>query len=107
MAGALVTYQLNLAATAKRLSDVYGGSTGQPDPSLDIPYRWLVVQAEKADVWIGDETVTQVKYGVRLGVSNMNEATGHLGPFGSGAVRLSDIWAVGPGATLHILGLRF
>lgn len=104
---ALVMYQINTAASAKRLSDVYGGTPGQPDPSQDVPFRWLILQAEKADVWLGDPTVTVQKYGVHLGVTNLMEATGHLGPFGSGAVRLSDIYAVGAGATLHILGLVF
>jgi len=104
---ALATYQLPLVLRATRLSDVYGGTPGTPDPDQDVPYRWFVFQAETADVYIGDAGVTINKYGVHLGVTTLHDATGHLGPFDSGAVRLSDFYACGPNAILHITGLKF
>jgi len=108
---ACVMFQLTLTPNkATRLSDVYpGGAPSQPDPTKDIPYRWLVFQAEGGDVLFGDSSVNNTKYGMRLGVGTVRDATGSLGPFGSGAVRLSDFYATGAGvsATLHILGLVF
>ena len=108
MAG-VANYQLNLSGKAVRLSDVYGGTPGVPDPTTDIPYRWLTFQADGGDVYLGsDNTVTSSQYGLRLGQTTLRDATGSWGPFGSGAVRLSDFWAFGaPGTKLHFLGLRF
>ena len=106
---AAVMFQLPLTTTAQRVSDVYGGTPGQlPDQAIDIPYRWLVFQADADDVFIGDSTVAPTRYGMHLGWKTVTDSIGPIGPFGSGVVRLSDFWACGlAGAVLHILGLRF
>lgn len=102
---ALRSYQLALAATPKRLSDVYGGPL---DPAKDIPYRQLILQSEGADLYIGtDNTVSTTNYGVKASVVGQSTPGGGLGPFSTGPLKLSDLWAVGAGATLHILGVPF
>src|SRR5262245_48816239 len=103
---ALRSYQLALAATPKRLSDVYGGPL---DAAKDIPYRQLFFQAEGADLYIGsDSTVSTTNYGVKAIVTGSSNAPGGgLGPFDSGPIKLSDFWAVGAGATIHIVGVPF
>jgi hypothetical protein len=103
---AIRTYQLTLDATSKRLSDVYGA--GPLDAAKDIPYRQLVFQAEGADLYIGDSTVSTTNYGVKASVAGgANTPGGGLGPFDTGPLKLSDFWAVGTGATVHILGIPF
>jgi hypothetical protein len=106
---ALRSYQLTLAASPKRLSDVYGGTAGVPDPAKDIPYRQIILQAEGADLYIGaDNTVSTTSYGVKAAVAGAsNSPGGGFGPFETGPVKLSDLWAVGTGATIHILGVPF
>ena len=102
------TYQLVLAATPKRVSDVYGGTAGVPDARTDIPYRQLAFQAEGADLYIGsDATVSTTNYGGKFVVTGQLEPAGRLGPFDSGPLRLSDFYAVGAGATLHVMGVPF
>ena len=105
---ALRSYQLVLAATPKRLSDVYGGTAGVADPKTDISYRQVILQAEGSDLYLGgDNTVSTTNYGAKASVIGQATPSGGLGPFDSGPIRLSDIWAVGAGATLHILGVPF
>ena len=101
-------YQLTLAAGAKRLSDVYGDGAGVVNPANDIPYRQLVFQAEAADLYIGGSNVSTTTYGVKAAVAGAsNTPGGGLGPFNTGALKLSDFYAVGAGATIHILGVPF
>jgi hypothetical protein len=105
---AIRVYQLALAATPKRLSDVYGPPFGTPDPAKDIPYRQLIFQAEGADFFLGDSTVSTTNYGVKAAVAGAsNIPSGGIGAGEGGPVKLSDFWAVGAGATIHILGLPF
>jgi hypothetical protein len=106
---AVRTFQLALSATAVRLSDVYGDGAGVVNPRNDIPYRQLILQAEGADLYIGaDNTVSTTNYGVKAAVTGAsNVPGGGLGPFDTGPLRLSDLWAVGTGATVHILGVPF
>jgi hypothetical protein len=102
------TFQLALAATQKRLSDVYGGSSGILDPKTDIPYRYLVLQAEAAAAYLGSDpaTLSTTTYGNK--VDNTNTGQGCiLGAFDAGPIRLSDLYALGAGSTLHILGIPF
>ena len=105
---AIRSYQLVLAATPKRLSDVYGGTSGVADAKTDIPYRQLILQAEGNDLYLGgDNTVSTTNYGAKATVTGQQTPSGGLGPFDSGPIKLSDLWAVGVGATLHILGVPF
>jgi hypothetical protein len=103
------SYQLVLAATAKRLSDVYGGTPSVPDEAKNIPYRQLILQVEGADCYIGtDNTVSTTNYGVKANVAGVsNPVSGSLGPFTTGPVKLSDFWVVGAGATIHVLGIPY
>jgi len=102
---AVVSYQLALAATPKRLSDVYGVGT-VPCSELDIPYVELFMQAEAADFYLGtNANVSTTTYGAKVLVTGQQLGSGTLGPFLFGRFRLSDFWAVGTGATVHIIGV--
>lgn len=101
---AIRTYQLALAAGQKRLSDVYGGVAGVANPVTDIPYRQVTLQAEAAAAFLGmDTTVATNNYGITLA----SGASVTLGPFDQGPLHLSDIFAVGAGATLHVVGVPY
>lgn len=102
------SFTLSVAATKTRLSDVYGGAAGaNPDAANDIPYRQLILQAETADAKIGDATLTSTNYGA-LVPNAAPAAPIVLGPFSSGPVKLSDLWALGGGTgKLHILGIPY
>lgn len=104
---AIRVFQLVLSATPKRLSDVYGGTPGTPDESKNIPYRQLFLQADGADFVVGDSTVTTTNYGAKFPVTGNAFASGSLGPYETGPLKLSDFWAVGAGATVHIVGVPF
>jgi hypothetical protein len=89
-------YTLALAATPKRLSEAYGPGATE---AANIPYRQLVITAS-GDAYIGDATVTVVS-----GVPATSQLT--LGPFETGPVKLSDLYGVGAGASLYIMGVPF
>ena len=104
---ALRFLQLTLSASPKRLSDAYGGTAGVVDPALDIPYRALSFQAEGADFYVGGPTVSTTNYGAKFLVTGNSAAVATLGPYNSGVLKLSDLYAVGAGATVHITGVPF
>lgn len=67
---------------------------------LDIPYRHLTLSAGPGPIRIGGDPALSSAF-------ILDEATTPtipLGRFSTGPLRLSDIWAVGAGATIHILG---
>jgi len=85
-------FQLTLGAAAVRVSDVYGGPPGaNPDAALDIPYRQLFLSSRGAAAFIGAAGDYPIV----------------IGSFDSGPIKLSDFWAAGAGATLHILGIPY
>lgn len=95
------SFNLSLTGAAKRLSDVYGGAAGVINAADDIPYRQLCLEAETAAVQIGSaNTVSATIYGNSIATG----ATLILGPYETGPLKLSDLWAFGT-ATLHILGI--
>ena len=100
----VVTYQLALAASAKRVSDVYGGTAGVPDEKLNIPYRQLLLTATGAAGSIGGTSAVLAATGLVIptGVAPVS-----IGPFSTGPVKLSDLYAVGAGSTITILGVPF
>lgn len=102
---ALRTYQLALAATQKRLSDVYGGAAGAPTAAVDIPYRQVILQAEAAAAYVGMDppTLATNNYGVTIA----SGASVVLGPFDTGPIKLSDFYVLGAGCTLHVTGIPF
>lgn len=100
------SYKLTVGAAAVRLSDVYGDGAGVVNAANDIPYRQLVLQAETADIEIGDSTVTTSVYGMKL-PATAPAAPLVLGPFESGPIKLSDVYAISTNATLHILGIPY
>jgi hypothetical protein len=101
------SFTLTTAAAATRLSDVYGGVAGaQPNPALDIPYRHIVVQAESADIKIGDATITTSNYGVLL-ANAAPAAPFSFGHFDTGPMKLSDFWAIGASGKLHIFAIPY
>lgn len=99
---ALRHYTLTLSASAQRLSAAF------TDPSVggaeDVPYRQVLLRASGADAKVGGSGVTSTN-----GL-NVNSTTGEpivFGPFDQGPVKLSQIYALGSGATLHIVGIPF
>jgi hypothetical protein len=101
---ALKSFQLALTASALRLSDVYGGTAGVADARTDIPYCQLLITTAAADAFLGESSVTTTAYGAKISATS---APLSLGPFNAGPLRLSDLYAVGTGATLHILGVPY
>lgn len=105
---ALRSYQLALDAAAQRVSNVYGGASlgNVINPVADIPYRQVLLQAESADAFLGmDSAVTATIYGTKVDSTDLQPVT--LGPFDTGPIHLSDLWAAGAGATLHVTGIPF
>lgn len=101
------SFTLAVAAAATRLSDAYGDGAGVVNPANDIPYRQLTLQAETADAKIGDATLTSANYG-NLIAFTAPAAPLVLGPFETGPVKLSQLYALGGGTgKLHILGIPF
>ena len=101
----IVTQQLALAASpAKRLSDVYGGTAGTPDETKNIPYRQLIISATGAAATLGSTSAVTTTTGLVIAVAGPPLV---LGPFPTGAVKLSDLYAVGAGATITVVGVPF
>lgn len=99
-------YQLALAAAAKRLSDVF--PAGTVFAIEDVPYRQLLLSAEGAPAFVGAASdVTSTNYGTRVEVGAAGSLPVSIGPFETGPVKLSDLWAAGAGSTLHILGIPY
>lgn len=100
----IVSYSLVLAASAKRVSDVFGGAAGTVDQAQNIPFRQLLVTATGAAATIGGAGVTTTT-GVTIATTAPLPLS--IGPFPTGAVKLSDLYAVGAGATISIVGVPF
>ena len=101
---ALRSFTLALSGTAKRVSDVYGGTAGVRDAATDIPYRQVLVQATGADGYLGDSNAVTTALGMKI---TAGAAPVTIGPFDSGPIKLGDLWGIGAGATLQILGVPF
>jgi hypothetical protein len=99
----VVVLQLALAGTVKRVSDVYGGVASVPDESKNIPYRQLIITATGAAASIGSTSGVTAGTGFPIAIAG----TLVLGPFSTGPVKLSDLYALGAGSTLTILGVPF
>lgn len=100
--------QLTLSATPQRLSNVYGGAslTDRVNAAQDLPCLMVLLQATGADAYLGqDNTVSSSVYGTK--VASASTGAERLGPFWGGAVKLSDLWVVGSGATLHVTAVTF
>jgi len=100
-------FNITLAAAAVRLSDAYGGVVGaDPNPALDIPYRQILISAAGADAFIGDDAqVSSTDFGIAVDSTALVPAS--IGPFDTGPIKLSQLWAAGAGSTLHVLGIPF
>jgi len=102
------SFNLTLAATQQRVSDVYGGTPGSIDPKVDIPYRQVWLQASGAAAFIGSDpaVLSTTVYGNKVDSANTGSGL-ELGPFNQGPIKLSDLYALGSGSTLHILGIPY
>lgn len=100
----VATFQLALAASAKRVSDVYGGVAGTPDETKNVGYRQLILTATGAAATIGSTSAVTLTSGIVIAIAGPALV---LGPFPTGAVRLSDLYAIGAGATLTVLGVPY
>ncbi len=104
----VVSGQLVLGAVAQRLSNVYGGASlgNVVNAAQDIAMLQVVLFAEGADAFLGqDALTTSTNYGNK--VDSAENQPVYLGPFGAGAVKLSDIWVAGAGSTLHVFAIGF
>lgn len=100
-------FQIALAAAAQRLSDVYGDGAGAVNAANDLPYRQILFSATGADAFLGDDgDVDSGDYGM-LVESTAPVVPVVLGPFETGPVKLSSLYAAGAGSTLHILAIPF
>lgn len=101
------SFTLTTAAAKTRVSDVYGDGTGVVNAANDIPYRQVILQAESADLKVGDSTVSSTVYGVLL-PNAAPAAPVSIGPFSDGGpIKLSDLYVIGASGKLHILGIPF
>ena len=100
----IAVYTLALAASAKRVSDVYGGTAGVPDETKNVSFRQLLVTATGAAATLGGPGVTTT---TGITVSNTAPLPLSIGPFNSGAVKLSDLYAVGAGSTITVVGVPY
>ena len=99
------SFSLPIAGVAKRLSDAYGDGVSVVNAANDIPYRQLLLTAETADIEIGDQAVTTTAYGLKIAMAQTLPIV--IGPWETGPIKLSEIWAISTTATLHILGIPF
>jgi hypothetical protein len=100
----VVTLQLVLSASAQRVSDAYGGPPGVVDQAKNIPYRQLLLSTSGAAAAIGGSAGVTAATGLPIALT---AAPLSLGPFSTGPLKLSDLYAIGAGATLTILGVPF
>ncbi len=111
---AAAAYKLAIGAVPVRLSDAYpaspGGGVVAPgtvNAATDLPLRQIILQAETADIEIGDANVTvSNNYGVKLAFTAPAPPL-VLGPYESGPLHLSDFYAISTSATLHILTIPY
>ena len=96
--------QLALAASAKRLSDVYGGVAGTPDEMKNVAYRQVIITATGAAATIGSSSGVTTTTGVVIATAGPPLT---LGPFPTGCVKLSDLYGIGAGATVTIVGVPY
>jgi hypothetical protein len=103
----LRTFQLSLAATQQRLSDVYGGADvpGNEVAKDDIPYRQVILQAATAAAYVGSDpaTLSTTVYGNKIAI----DGSLVLGPFDQGPIKLSDLYVLGASCVLHVTGIPF
>ena len=99
---AIRSYNLTLGAAAARVSDAYGGAL---TAAKDIPYRQILLSSSGADAFVGDSDVSTTVYGVKLDSTDLQPV--YLGGFDEGPLKLSDLYAGGAGATLHILAIPY
>lgn len=103
------SFQLTLAAGAKRLSDVYGDGTSVVNAVKDIPYREIHLSPSGADAFIGGSdhglNTSSNDYGNKVDADAL--VPHKIGPFETGPVKLSDLYAAGASSTLHILAIPF
>lgn len=110
----VISGQITLAAAARQVSDVYGTPPSPlvpPSPGnqrglamVDVPLRQVFLRSEAAAIYIGaTNAVTSTAYGETAASGGVII----LGPFDNGGIKLSDIWAAGNGATLHVFGIVY
>ena len=102
-------FTLAVGAAAVRLSDVYGDGAGVVDAAHDLPYRQILLQAEVdgGNVFVGESTVTTADYGVVVPTAVANPPVVAIGPYETGPVKLSQLYAISTDSVLHILAIPF
>lgn len=92
----ITCFTLALTGTAQKLTAANGGT--------DVSFRQLLLTATGADGFVGGSGVSSTA-GIKIGTAAPMPVS--FGPFQSGAVRLSDLYAVGAGSTLQIAGVPY
>lgn len=93
-------YSLALTASAQRLSQAFTNpQVGGPE---DFAYRQVFIRAGGAQANIGGSAVTS---STGRQIASGGEIS--FGPFETGPFKLSDLYGVGSGATLYIVGIPF
>lgn len=101
-------YTVTLNGAAQRLSVALG-----LDAAGDVPYRQVILAADPANANVvyvgGDSGVSSTNHGFSL---DPTQATAKdresLGPFPTGAIKLSEIWVIGTNTQrLMIAGVPF
>lgn len=103
---AFKSYTLTLTGVAQHLSDAFGDGVGQVNPVNDVPFRSIVLQAQKAgnDVFVGTSSaVSSTVFAFRL------DPTAALLPFvlggyDQGPLKLSDFWVTGTNGQILTIG---
>jgi hypothetical protein len=71
--------------------------------AADIPYRQLTLRALAATAYLGASSAVSPAAGLPL----LPGQTTRLGPFDNGPLKLSQLYAVGAGATLQVAGVPY
>jgi hypothetical protein len=90
-----------------------GGTPGSPDARTDVPYRQILLIASGATAYIGGADmgpaattpVSSTNYGMSVLTTGLVAQV--IGAYDQGPLKLSDLYASGAGATLHILATPY
>jgi|OpeIllAssembly_1097287.scaffolds.fasta_scaffold128951_2 hypothetical protein len=93
-------YEVTLTAAAQNVATALGLTA-----ATDIPFRQLFFQTFTADAYLGGSTVSTSSFGMKLLATGSPITT--VGGFDCGPLKLSDFYAVGNTAVVHILGIPF
>lgn len=103
-------FDLTLNGSAQRLSTAIPAVAGAPGP--DESYKQLIFSSAPGNsnvIYVGaNSSVSSTSHGFSLDPTQASQQPVSIGPFGSVAVKLSEIWVIGTNAEiLHVLGVPY